>query len=270
MKTKRPTCPVCTVEIHGPSIFCPHCGGNQEQLLAHFLAVQEKARIAKELEEKRISDEQSNMQAIRKSEVDDPIQKNSNSEKKSSNKKPLIAVGALAILGVGLILTTSNPSNMQPTSPNVAQEKITVNYSEIADQTATYNAATSNCDALGKAILFPDFLPRPAEQIGTELDRIASNSAASKYLENNGAWMRESLISQFEEYLRDITNPSLRALITEFGYGSDEYEVDFDQWSALFNEYAVAECDLDAEIVETESNIIQFQKDVDRVNALAN
>ena len=270
MKIKRPTCPLCLVEIHGPNVFCPHCGGNQEQLFAHFASVQEKARIAKELEEKRISDEESKTQAIRKSELDDSIQKNPISEKKTSNKKPLIAVGFAAVLGVGVFMSTSTSSNMQSSSSNETQQKITVNYSEIADQTATYNAATSNCDALGKAISSPDFLPRPAEQIGTELDRISSSSAANKYLENNGVWMRESLISQFDEYLKDITNPSLRALITEYGYGSDEYQIDFDQWAVLFNEYAVAECDLDAEIVETESNIIQFQKDVDRVNTLEN
>lgn len=270
MKTKRPVCPVCSREIFGPSAFCPHCGGNQEELTAHFLKIAEQQRLEQAHEAKRKADEAAKQAA---KAVEPPIatlpQSNPLDKKSKRSAVPLLVVGVV-VIGVGaVILGTNSPQSQSSIESSETPDPVTVSFSEIQNQPATRDSALLNCDALATAIEVPDFLPRRPETIFAELENVRTRSAATNYARDNQSWLRDSILSQFDLYLRNITDPSLRLLIVESGYDSDGFTVDFEAWSKDYSALAISECNLGESLSGTQDGIREFQKEVDRVNALA-
>lgn len=271
MRPDDSNCPNCERFFYGPHNFCPFCGCNvfhMDTVLAQLALEEEEGKAAKEKQD----------QELKKKPPEVPPPRPQAAKKKNPAVALLVGgslVGVFILAGV----VGSSDSEMGSPRPTSASPSATtsspqptvrsISFSAVSDLRETQENAAQFCSKLSDAIEVPDFLPRPAAEIAAEVDNISSKSRASTYVQNNGSWIRKSMVDEFRLSLRDIVRPGVAQLIEQLGYDTDEFEVDSTQWLIGLTNQATEVCALEDQLDNTEDLVEQFQLGVDAVIELA-
>lgn len=274
MRVEILQCLNCQRAIPSRFRFCAHCGGNQADLKEHF---EFTAQSPHSEETKRAEANIQDIKAI--PAVENAPPKLPEAEKPKSSKKVFVFAGigiaalVIVIAALGSSSTTSTPSTIATSSSKPASSpsatKITVAFDPSYFPAKGSDLESSTCEALKGGVVDLEFLPRTAEKIAAEVDSISTSSKAKTYISENRSWVETPLVVSFQNYLRALVKSQSALNISQLGYDSNQYTVDRVSWLEAYAETAIEVCGISNSVKEVESQINDFQKEVDKVIKLA-